>query len=43
MSKGEHDIFVLIINFLGFTKQPKNITIGLLEVIETLGKHWPTI
>jgi hypothetical protein len=31
MSKGAHDIFVLIINVLGSNWQPKQITIGLFE------------
>jgi len=34
MSKGAHDIFVLVINFLGSDWQPKQITIGLFEAIE---------
>jgi hypothetical protein len=34
MSKGAHDIFVLVINFLGFDWQPKQVTIGLFEAIE---------
>jgi hypothetical protein len=34
ISKGEHDIYFIIINFLGFNKQPKNITIGLFEGIK---------
>jgi len=33
MSKGAHDIFALLINFLGFDWQPKQITIGLIETI----------
>jgi hypothetical protein len=35
MSKNVHDIFVLVINFLGFDQQPKQITIGLFETIKT--------
>jgi len=31
MSKGVHDIFALVINFLGSNWQPKQITIGLFE------------
>jgi hypothetical protein len=31
MSNGEHDIFVLMINFLKLHWQPKHITIGLFE------------
>ncbi len=36
MSKGAHDIFDLVINFLGFDWQPKQITIGLFEAIEII-------
>jgi hypothetical protein len=43
MSKGGHDIFALVINFLGANWQPKHIIIGLFEVInikgQTLGKN----
>jgi hypothetical protein len=35
MSKGTHDIFAFVINFLGVDWQPKHITIGLFEAIET--------
>jgi hypothetical protein len=31
MLKGAHDIFVFVINFLGFDWQPKQVTIGLFE------------
>jgi hypothetical protein len=31
MSKGAHDIFALVINFLGSIEQPKQVTIGLFE------------
>jgi hypothetical protein len=31
MSKGAHDIFALVINFLGFDWQPKQVIIGLFE------------
>ncbi len=34
MSKGAHDIFVLIINFLGCDWQPKQVIIGLFEAIK---------
>jgi hypothetical protein len=34
MSKGAHDIFSFVINFLGCDWQPKHITIGLFEAIE---------
>ncbi len=36
MSKGGHDIFALVINFLESDYQPKQVTIGLLEAIETI-------
>jgi hypothetical protein len=36
MSKGVHDIFVLIINVLGSNWQPKQITIGLFETTRTI-------
>jgi hypothetical protein len=35
MSKGAHDVFVLVINFLGFDWKPKHVTFGLFEVVET--------
>ncbi len=38
MSKGAHDIFGLVINFLGFDWQPKHVTIGLFEAIKTNGQ-----
>ncbi len=38
MPKGVHDIFAFVINFLGFTWQPKQVTIGLFEAIETIGQ-----
>ncbi len=31
MSKGVHNIFALVINFLGYDWQPKQVTIGLFE------------
>jgi hypothetical protein len=36
MSKGVHDIFALIIKKLGFDWQPKQVTIGFFEAIETI-------
>ncbi len=35
VSKGANDIFVIVIKNLGFDWQPKQITIGLFETIET--------
>ncbi len=34
--QGVHDIFALVINFLGFDWQPKQLTIGLFEAIKTI-------
>jgi hypothetical protein len=31
MSKGAHDIFALVINFLGSDQHPKHVIIGLFE------------
>ncbi len=36
MSKGAHNIFALVINFLGFDWQPKHVTIGLFEAIKII-------
>ncbi len=38
MSKARHDIFALVINFLGNDWQPKHITFGLFEPIDTNGQ-----
>jgi hypothetical protein len=38
MSKGAHDIFVLVIHFLGSHWQPKYVIIGLFEAIENIGQ-----
>jgi hypothetical protein len=35
MSKGAHDVFILVINFLGFYWKSKHVTFGLFEVVET--------
>jgi len=32
ISKGAHDVFVLVINFLGFNWKPKHVTLDLFEV-----------
>jgi len=42
MSKGVHDIFALVINFLGKDCVPKRITIGLFETFETLDQALAT-
>jgi hypothetical protein len=36
MSKGAHDVFVLVIKFLGCDWKPKQITLGLFETVETI-------
>ncbi len=36
MSKGAHDIFVFVINFLGSNWQPKQISIGLFEATKII-------
>ncbi len=33
-----HDVFALVINFLGFDWKPKHVTLGLFEVVETIGQ-----
>jgi hypothetical protein len=35
ISKGAYDVFALVIIFLGKDWQPKHVTIGLFEMIET--------
>ncbi len=35
MFKGAHDVFVLVINFLGSNWKPKHVTLGLFEDVET--------
>jgi hypothetical protein len=36
MSKGAHDVFVLVIIFLGSNWKPKYVTLGLFEVAEII-------
>ncbi len=38
MSKGTHDIFALVINFLGIIQKPKHIAFGLFKVVDSFGK-----
>jgi hypothetical protein len=38
MSKGAHGIFALVVNFLDANWQLEQVTIGLLEAIETIGQ-----
>ncbi len=38
MSKGAHDIFSLVINFLEVDWQSTHVTLGLLEANETIGQ-----
>jgi hypothetical protein len=42
MSKGAHDIFCLVINFLGFDWQPKQMTIVLFQATKTNGQSLAT-
>ncbi len=35
MSKGAHDVFILVTNFFGFYWKPKHVTLGFFEVVET--------
>jgi hypothetical protein len=37
MSKGAHDVFVIIVNFMSIIWEPKHIAIGLFEAIVTNG------
>jgi hypothetical protein len=37
MSKGAHDVFVIIVNFMSTIWEPKHITIGEFEAIVTSG------
>jgi hypothetical protein len=37
MSKGVHDVFVVVVNFLSSKWEAKHITIGLFEVSNTSG------
>ncbi len=36
MSKGAHDVFVLVIKFLGFDWKPKHVTLGLFEATKSI-------
>jgi hypothetical protein len=38
MSKGTHDVFDLVINFLRSNQKPKHVILGLFEVVETIGQ-----
>jgi hypothetical protein len=38
MSKGAHDIFALVMNFLGFDRKPKHVTIGLFETTKNINQ-----
>ncbi len=37
MSKGEHDVFVVVVNFLSSKWEAKHITIELFEMFDTNG------
>ncbi len=43
MSKGMHDIFTLVINFLGIDWQLKHVTLGLFEGANVSRKIWPKV
>jgi len=40
MSKGAHDVFILVINFLGSNWKPKHVTLGLFEVVKITKQRW---
>jgi hypothetical protein len=35
--EGVHDVFVMVIIFLKYDWRPKHVTLGLFEVLETIG------
>jgi hypothetical protein len=37
MSKGAYDIFAIVVNFISSNKEPKDMTIGLFEMINIGG------
>jgi hypothetical protein len=37
MSKGAHDVFAMVVNFLSISSEPKHVTIGLFEASNTNG------
>ncbi len=39
-NKGAHDIFTLVIIFLGFDWKSKHVIFSLFEVIKTIDMHW---
>jgi hypothetical protein len=38
MSKGAHDVFILLIKFLGSNWKPKHVTFGLFKVPKIIGQ-----
>jgi hypothetical protein len=42
MSKGTHNIFALVINFLGFDRQPKHVIIRLFEATKIINQALAT-
>ncbi len=38
MTKRAHDVFFLVINFLGSDWKPKHVILGLFEIVETTGQ-----
>jgi hypothetical protein len=37
MSKGAHDVFAIVFNFISSDWEAKDVTIGLFKVIDTIG------
>ncbi len=40
MSKGAHDVFALVINFLGFDWKPKQVILVCLKLLRLQDKCW---
>jgi len=38
MSKGAHNVLVLVINVLGSDWKPKHVTLGFFETVEIIGQ-----
>jgi hypothetical protein len=38
MSKDPHDVFILVIDFLGSNEKPKHVTLGLFEATKIIGQ-----
>ncbi len=37
MSRGTHDVFVIVVNFISNDWEAKHVTIGLFKMIDTIG------